>query len=118
MWEYNYDYLEHHGILGQKWGVRRFQNKDGSLTAAGKKHYSDLAERAGETKEKTKSIAAASGVATAAIAGFDVAAIMAGASSIMLPLGPAAAFVGAGAAYVAASLANNRANKILNNHSK
>lgn len=30
------DYLEHHGILGQKWGVRRFQNKDGSLTAEGK----------------------------------------------------------------------------------
>lgn len=31
--------LYHHGILGQKWGVRRFQNQDGSLTAAGKKRY-------------------------------------------------------------------------------
>jgi hypothetical protein len=31
--------LYHHGILGQKWGVRRFQNEDGSLTAKGKKHY-------------------------------------------------------------------------------
>jgi hypothetical protein len=30
------DHLEHHGILGQKWGVRRFQNYDGSLTGAGK----------------------------------------------------------------------------------
>lgn len=29
--------LTHHGILGQKWGVRRYQNQDGSLTAAGKK---------------------------------------------------------------------------------
>ena len=34
------DYLAHHGIIGQKWGVRRFRNKDGSLTAAGKERYS------------------------------------------------------------------------------
>lgn len=34
-------YLEHHGILGMKWGVRRFQNKDGTLTPKGKKRYSD-----------------------------------------------------------------------------
>ena len=32
--------LRHHGIKGQKWGVRRFQNADGSLTAEGKKRYS------------------------------------------------------------------------------
>lgn len=36
--DYRY-YLAHHGILGQKWYVRRFQNSDGSLTAAGKKRY-------------------------------------------------------------------------------
>ena len=33
------DYLEHHGIKGQKWGVRRFQNKDGSLTEEGISRY-------------------------------------------------------------------------------
>ena len=33
------DYLMHHGILGQKWGVRRYQNKDGSLTPEGKARY-------------------------------------------------------------------------------
>ena len=33
------DILEHHGILGQKWGVRRYQNVDGTRTAAGKKRY-------------------------------------------------------------------------------
>lgn len=33
--------LIHHGIKGQKWGVRRYQNKDGSLSDAGKKRYSN-----------------------------------------------------------------------------
>lgn len=32
-------YLEHHGVKGQKWGVRRYQNADGSYTSAGKSHY-------------------------------------------------------------------------------
>ena len=31
--------LTHWGVKGMKWGVRRYQNKDGSLTAAGKKRY-------------------------------------------------------------------------------
>ena len=33
------NFLEHHGILGQKWGIRRFQNPDGSLTEEGKIRY-------------------------------------------------------------------------------
>lgn len=42
----NYE-LYHHGIKGMKWGVRRYQNKDGSLTAAGKKRRSaDFANEA------------------------------------------------------------------------
>lgn len=32
--------LQHHGVKGQKWGIRRFQNSDGTLTSAGKKRYS------------------------------------------------------------------------------
>ena len=33
-------YIAHHGIIGMKWGVRRYQNKDGTLTNAGKARYS------------------------------------------------------------------------------
>ena len=33
------DFIAHHGIKGQKWGVRRYRNEDGSLTEAGKKRY-------------------------------------------------------------------------------
>lgn len=39
------DELYHHGIKGQKWGIRRFQNKDGSLTEAGIARYTDVADR-------------------------------------------------------------------------
>lgn len=40
------DELKHYGIKGMKWGVRRFQNSDGSLTSEGRKRYSgnDLKE--------------------------------------------------------------------------
>ena len=47
------DELYHHGIKGQKWGVRRYQNKDGSLTAAGKKRY----EKSYSDWEKARNLA-------------------------------------------------------------
>ena len=43
MWAYqSTDELYHHGIKGQRWGIRRYQNKDGSLTAAGRKRAAKL----------------------------------------------------------------------------
>lgn len=39
------DYLMHYGIKGQKWGIRRFQNPDGTLTEAGKQHYASYKEQ-------------------------------------------------------------------------
>lgn len=38
-------YLAHHGVKGQKWGVRRYQNDDGTLTAEGKARYDSLSDR-------------------------------------------------------------------------
>lgn len=34
--------IEHHGIMGQKWGIRRYQNKDGSLTPEGRARYGNV----------------------------------------------------------------------------
>jgi predicted GNAT family acetyltransferase len=42
--------LTHYGILGMKWGIRRFQNKDGTLTSAGKKRYHKDYKRAHSQK--------------------------------------------------------------------
>lgn len=46
-------YLIHYGIQGQKWGVRRFQNEDGTLTEEGIRRYGRLIDKA-ETSEKYK----------------------------------------------------------------
>ena len=48
---YESNYLEHHGIKGQKWGMRRFQNEDGSLTPEGKERYGVDSDSDGSKKQ-------------------------------------------------------------------
>lgn len=49
------DELYHHGIKGQRWGIRRYQNSDGSLTSDGKQRYGFIKKNNKKRATKAKS---------------------------------------------------------------
>ena len=103
--------LYHHGIKGQKWGVRRYQNEDGTYTDAGKAWRMKQAGRiqkyshgTGNVRQAKREIARRSAIRTIA---FPVGGAATGAAVGALAGGPigasigyaAGAFIGAGAAF-------------------
>ena len=63
-------YLMHHGIKGQRWGIRRYQNEDGSLTPEGEKRYGYSSEGTRKTSSTAKKVA----IGAAIVAGTALAA--------------------------------------------
>ena len=53
---YEDNYLAHHGVKGQQWGVRRYQNEDGTLTEEGKRRYLDMTDESISVYNKTADI--------------------------------------------------------------
>lgn len=81
----NSDELEHYGILGMKWGLRRYQNADGTLTSAGKKRYANDTKEQIERSERRKAkvvkgaktaVKVGAAVAVTAVAGVSVAKVL------------------------------------------
>lgn len=67
------DSLQHHGIIGQKWGVRRFQEKDGSYTQAGRERYGYGPAR--QPKSEEDKVGSTILTSLAVLAGIEIASV-------------------------------------------
>lgn len=119
--------IAHHGIQGQKWGVRRFQDKNGRLTAEGKKHkfedksQSNTSSRDAIINNLKLSAAMGAGGIAASIAAVAAAPVTSGLSTMVLPTSVLNAVYGVGGSIktggmlisgdIKASAANNKEKK-------
>ena len=89
------DELYHYGTKGQKWGVRRYQNEDGSLTLAGKARYgkpmTKKEHRQYSDERKEAAISSFKTAAKAGVGSIGVSMLTRGASAAILATGAAAA---------------------------
>lgn len=69
--------LQHYGVKGMKWGIRRYQNKDGSLTTAGKTKYDNYKDRRVKTSSQREKNAQRHIMASNTIKSTKVAAVSA-----------------------------------------
>lgn len=76
-------YLAHYGVKGQKWGVRRYQNEDGTRTSLGKKHEADLESDTPKKKLFDIDKKTAKKIAIGVGAGLAGAALIGGASFVL-----------------------------------
>lgn len=70
--EENIENISHHGILGQKWGIRRYQYEDGSLTPEGRIRYGSQENYERAVRRYDRNVAIAKGVAVGALAGLAI----------------------------------------------
>ena len=118
-------YLQHHGINGQRWGVRRFQNEDGSLTPEGRERYDYKYRKHTDNHYDARRHAVQSAVASGGLAALNTAIDSMTATTTMIggeivaqsagiglsALNPVV--LGAGAAFLAGSLVAAGVNKAL-----
>lgn len=122
----NRDYIKHYGIEGQKWGVRRYQNPDGSLTEEGKIRYGRAVDTLHKVKEQgeenrkemrtsARSTERKAGIAGAAVGGLSgfAAGTMMGGPGIGALLGIAGAAGGSGVGSLGAAI-NSIPNRLIN----